>query len=287
MFKKAKELVENNPSVFESFKVSKLFGEEVFLVKPLKGKELQAWHLFRSEKIIAVLCDGYQTELEYKILYPLLSYHQNGDYDKYDSPRQLLEAANENALALINSELKEAPIESTWDDLFSILNFENCIDDDYLHEIEQSFKIGKYKYVSQIEKDIYIKEEAQGCGKIYKGELDIELFVNPTLVILPIAKYADSLAYNTWYAGENFGHERIIAKFRDYEDKFGALILANTGTVLYIYVEYPPKSIESGFYLSQELSHLASSTYYSEATTLRAWARGITQSNIWRLHERP
>jgi hypothetical protein len=109
---------------------------------------------------------------------------------------------------------------------------------------------------------------------------------NSVLVFLPVESSWDSLAYMSYF-GAYFGAEYYIALGRSWEEKFGAELVANWGTMLQCLVANPPSDLDVAWELAVEHELAAQCTFALSSLPLRYYAHGLIERDRWFLHERP
>ena len=108
----------------------------------------------------------------------------------------------------------------------------------------------------------------------------------PVLILLPASSGADTLAWVGWYGAEGC-HAETIAVLRQWDDKFGAELTANYGTMLEFCVANPPSDPIEAWQLAAQHDLLAPSNLAGPGISVRDYARELMRSDRWHLHERP
>lgn len=107
------------------------------------------------------------------------------------------------------------------------------------------------------------------------------------IVLLPITSGAESLAYLHWYAAETVGSEALIAVLKDWEQAYGAELVAHFGTMLQFVVSRPPQTLDQAFALAAQQYAVAPCTLALPGVSLREHVRALMHTDKWFLHERP
>ncbi|MCC6407780.1 MAG: DUF4253 domain-containing protein [Planctomycetes bacterium] len=108
-----------------------------------------------------------------------------------------------------------------------------------------------------------------------------------TLLLLPIAKSWDALAYLHWYASSGRPAELDIALGREWQRRYGAEIVTHFGTMLGCRVTRRPDSVDEAWQLAREHDLAAPYTLLGPGERVRRYALELRNSERWQLHERP
>lgn len=107
------------------------------------------------------------------------------------------------------------------------------------------------------------------------------------LLLIPAENSSDVLAYIHWFGAESLGSEVVISQLRDWEEKYGAELVAHYGTMLQFNVANAPKNLQEAFTLATEQVALAPCTLALPGVSIREHARCLLGIRQWFLHERP
>lgn len=107
------------------------------------------------------------------------------------------------------------------------------------------------------------------------------------LIFMPCSNGWEVPAYLHFFGAESYGSEVVVATLRDWEEKYGARLVAHYGTMLQFVVETPPSDPEDAFELAWEQQALAQCTTALPGVSLRDHARSMLHANRWFLHDRP
>lgn len=108
------------------------------------------------------------------------------------------------------------------------------------------------------------------------------------LALLPVSRPADALAYLSFFGADgDGGHEALIRLAREWENRYGAELVANWGTMLQLVVARPPDSLDEAFDLAAEQAQVAPCTTVLPGEGIRHLARHLWRGERWFLHERP
>jgi hypothetical protein len=107
------------------------------------------------------------------------------------------------------------------------------------------------------------------------------------LTLLPTRQSEEALAYVSWFGIEQTSAEHAVCALRSWNERFGAELVANWGTMLDFVVSRPPEDLEGAFALATEHAAIAPSTMALPGFTIRDHARALLHRTEWRLHERP
>jgi hypothetical protein len=103
------------------------------------------------------------------------------------------------------------------------------------------------------------------------------------IAFLPTAQGANTPAYTSFFNAEGYGHERLVVALRHWQRRFGAEVVASTGTMIVLTVGRPPVSIDDAWQLAREISQLSD----HPDSWLRERARSLLDSPDWVLISRP
>jgi hypothetical protein len=108
------------------------------------------------------------------------------------------------------------------------------------------------------------------------------------LQLVPVTRGAHTLAYISWF-GASWPpyHEGAIRVLEDWEQRYGAELVANWGTMLQLVVSRPPGTIEDAFALACEHQVFSVSTLGLPGVSIRNHARSLLHRRDWFFHERP
>ena len=116
----------------------------------------------------------------------------------------------------------------------------------------------------------------------------------PQLILTLAPSGPLTLAYTGFWGFEptteyGFGHSLagLIAVLRYWEDRYGAKLVANWGTVLQFVVERPPESLDAAWDLARQQHLIAPDTFARAGLATRAHARALLDRRDWLLHSRP
>lgn len=107
------------------------------------------------------------------------------------------------------------------------------------------------------------------------------------LLFLPTPNPWDALAYLHFYGSSYHGVENYIALGRQWQQRYGAELVAHFGTMLQCYASRPPTTLEDAWRLAVEQDLAAPCTLALPGIALRHHAMGLVDYGRWFLHERP
>ena len=108
------------------------------------------------------------------------------------------------------------------------------------------------------------------------------------LALLPVAASCDAFAFLSFYGAEGNGRHEALARIaRDWQERFGAELVANWGTMLQFSVSAAPTALEEAFELAVQQQLVAPCTTILPGETIRDLARHLWRGDRWFLHERP
>jgi hypothetical protein len=108
------------------------------------------------------------------------------------------------------------------------------------------------------------------------------------LVLLPLAEPCHAAAYLSFYGAEGRGqHDALTRLMCAWQTDFGALLVANWGTMLQFVVSSPPSTLDEAFALAVQHATIAPSTTGLSGQGIRHLARHLWRGERWFLHERP
>lgn len=110
------------------------------------------------------------------------------------------------------------------------------------------------------------------------------------VLLLPTTDPAAVPAYLSFYGADlphGLGHEALICLLRHWHQRYGAEVVASTGTVLYLHARRPPMSVQQAYELAFEQAWVAPYTLGGPGVSLRDHARALLRRDRWLLHERP
>ena len=108
------------------------------------------------------------------------------------------------------------------------------------------------------------------------------------LVLLPIAEPCDAAAYLSFFGAEGDGrHEGLVRLMRDWQQRYGAQLVASWGTMLQFAVTSPPQTLEDAHALALQHVTVAPCTTVMPGVAVRDLAHDLRRSGGWFLHERP
>lgn len=110
---------------------------------------------------------------------------------------------------------------------------------------------------------------------------------NAYLVLLPVERPWDALAYIHWWPTTWPGAEYYIALGNRWHERYGAELACHYGTMLQCFVARPPQYPAEAWGLARE--HALASTYQFSATgtEVREYASGLLSTDRWFFHDRP
>jgi hypothetical protein len=110
----------------------------------------------------------------------------------------------------------------------------------------------------------------------------------PGLALVPVADPCHALAYLSFYGAEGAGgHEALTRLACSWEERFGARLVANWGTMLQFLADRPAATLDDAFQLAVEHTRVAPSTTLLPGEGIRHLARHLWCGERWFLHERP
>ena len=110
----------------------------------------------------------------------------------------------------------------------------------------------------------------------------------PAVVLLPTPRGADTLFFVPFFQnGCAETPERLVAVVRSWEERFGADLWANWGTMLEFVVARPPATVEDAYELALEQALIAPDTIMLPGVRLRRHAQALVGRQTWFLHYRP
>jgi hypothetical protein len=110
------------------------------------------------------------------------------------------------------------------------------------------------------------------------------------LLLLPTVEAAAAPAYLSFYGAgrlHGLGHEALICILRDWHERFGAELVANTSTLLYLSVERPPTRITDAYALAREHIRALPDTRIVPMISPRQYARALLGRERWTLWSKP
>jgi hypothetical protein len=107
------------------------------------------------------------------------------------------------------------------------------------------------------------------------------------LILLPITKNYEILAFIHFFGAESFGSSKAIAMLRYWHEKYGAEIVGHYGTLLNIKVKSVPECIEEALGLAIQQEAFAECTTIPAGVNIRDHARLLMKKKQWLLHQRP
>lgn len=121
------------------------------------------------------------------------------------------------------------------------------------------------------------------------SEMRLEWFTPDTafVIFLPTSSSWETLAYLNWCGTNCHGTEYFIALGKSWEQRFGAELVADYGTMLQCLVSRPPADPHEAWELAREHDLAAPSNLALPGLPMRHYARGLVGHDRWFLHERP
>ena len=108
------------------------------------------------------------------------------------------------------------------------------------------------------------------------------------LVLLPITEPCHAAGYLSFYGANGEGrHEALLRLMSDWQDRFGAQLVASWGTMLQFVVSAPPETLDEAFDLAAQHAAVAPCTTMLPGEGIRQLARHLWRGERWFLHERP
>lgn len=107
-----------------------------------------------------------------------------------------------------------------------------------------------------------------------------------TLVLLPTDQSWHALACHSWW-GNHESPERVAYFLRRWQQRFGAELVCNYGTLLQFRVGRPPATPDEAFELALEHWIVASDTLVLPGVSMRDHTRALIGQRHWQLHSRP
>jgi hypothetical protein len=103
-----------------------------------------------------------------------------------------------------------------------------------------------------------------------------------------VPESCNASAFLSFYGAEGEGrHEALIRLTREWQDRFGAALVASWGTMLQFVASAPPLTLAEAFDLAAQQAVVAPSTTILPGESIRELARHLWQGERWFLHERP
>jgi Domain of unknown function (DUF4253) len=107
------------------------------------------------------------------------------------------------------------------------------------------------------------------------------------LLLLPIERGWDALAYLHWFGACTIGTTVAINFLKQWHQQYGAELVCHYGTMLQLKVVRLPSSPAAAFQLAWEQVAIAPCTTSLPGVSLRDHARALLSTGQWFLHERP
>jgi len=108
------------------------------------------------------------------------------------------------------------------------------------------------------------------------------------LALVPVDDPCHAAAYLSFYGAEGAGgHEALTRLMCSWEERFGARLVANWGTMLQFVASSPAATLDDAFRLAVEHSRVAPCTTMLPGEGIRQLARHLWHGERWFLHERP
>jgi hypothetical protein len=107
------------------------------------------------------------------------------------------------------------------------------------------------------------------------------------LVLLPTPHSWETLAFLHFYAAADESSAPLLALLKFWNERYGAELVANWGTMLQFVVSRPPTHLEDAIALAREQILLAPCTTLLPGVPLMQHARALVGCERWFLHERP
>lgn len=107
------------------------------------------------------------------------------------------------------------------------------------------------------------------------------------LVLTPSDRGWEVPAYMNWYGAARTNSQLVVALLREWNEKYGAELVAHFGTMLQLYTTRRPDTWEEAFQLAWQQHMIAPCTTLLPGISLRDRARALMHTNQWFLHERP
>ena len=108
------------------------------------------------------------------------------------------------------------------------------------------------------------------------------------LVLLPITEPCHAAGYLAFYGADGEGrHEALLRLMSEWQDRFGAQLVASWGTMLQFVVSAPPRTLDEAFDLAAQHADVAPCTTMLPGEGIRQLARHLWCGERWFLHERP
>lgn len=110
-----------------------------------------------------------------------------------------------------------------------------------------------------------------------------ELDKTMPLILLPNPHSWNALAYMHWYGGS----KNSIYLLKQWQEEYGAELVCLYGTVLQLFVERKPSSIEEAFELASQQIAMASWRFSKSGVSIRNHARALLNLDRWLLEDNP
>lgn len=107
------------------------------------------------------------------------------------------------------------------------------------------------------------------------------------LVLMPSDRGWEVPAYVSFYGAHQCNSQFVVALLKEWNDRYGAELVAHYGTMLQFQTTRRPQTAEEAFHLAWQQHLIAPCTTILPGVSVRDHARALLHTNQWFLHERP